>query len=293
MDETGANVEQQNDEYDTLRNIYDHNDQINFNKIDTNRYRICITFSTQCMIILFYTLPSCYPSEGSPLFMAKTKRNWLSDGQLNSIVYEAERISAEYKGELCIFPVVDRLMAADFLSSISAKVYPDEPPVNLESDKKSDIQNAGMARENDDNLAKTLEISGIKVFAGVPLVDRKSKFIAFVARVHSEKETQLVFDELWKNKKISIATHNIQAYRININGTISCDFDDDGEHAAGKELLRMLEQINAENVCVMVSRWFGGILLGPDRFKHIVNTARDALFANNLVDRNEKPKKHK
>jgi putative IMPACT (imprinted ancient) family translation regulator len=38
-----------------------------------------------------------------------------------------------------------------------------------------------------------------------------------------------------------------------------------------------LQVTNAKNVCVVISRWFGGILLGPYRFKHINNCARDLL----------------
>mmetsp|Transcript_5484 Transcript_5484/g.11567 ORF Transcript_5484/g.11567 Transcript_5484/m.11567 type:complete len:81 (-) Transcript_5484:80-322(-) len=35
--------------------------------------------------------------------------------------------------------------------------------------------------------------------------------------------------------------------------------------------------MNVLNVAVVVTRWFGGIHLGPDRFKHISNAARDVL----------------
>ena len=39
-----------------------------------------------------------------------------------------------------------------------------------------------------------------------------------------------------------------------------------------------------ENVLVVVTRWYGGVLLGPDRFKHINRAARDALTRAGLVD---------
>ena len=39
----------------------------------------------------------------------------------------------------------------------------------------------------------------------------------------------------------------------------------------------LLEILNVINVVVVVSRWYGGIQLGPDRFKHINNCARNAL----------------
>ncbi|XP_072186738.1 protein IMPACT isoform X2 [Excalfactoria chinensis] len=50
--------------------------------------------------------------------------------------------------------------------------------------------------------------------------------------------------------------------------------------------------LNVQNVLVVVSRWYGGILLGPDRFKHINNCARNILVEYNYVhsaDESSKP----
>jgi putative IMPACT (imprinted ancient) family translation regulator len=44
-----------------------------------------------------------------------------------------------------------------------------------------------------------------------------------------------------------------------------------------------LEILELENVLVVVSRWYGGILLGADRFKHINQAARDALEKAGLL----------
>ncbi len=55
------------------------------------------------------------------------------------------------------------------------------------------------------------------------------------------------------------------------------DYDDDGESAAGGRLLKLLMLVGAQNVVVVVSRWFGGVLLGPSRFTHINNAARQLL----------------
>ncbi|XP_064026514.1 protein IMPACT isoform X3 [Pogoniulus pusillus] len=41
--------------------------------------------------------------------------------------------------------------------------------------------------------------------------------------------------------------------------------------------------LNVHNVLVVVSRWYGGILLGPDRFKHINNCARNVLVEHSYV----------
>ena len=44
-----------------------------------------------------------------------------------------------------------------------------------------------------------------------------------------------------------------------------------------------------ENVLVIVTRYFGGILLGPDRFKHINQAARNALELGGFLDSPEVP----
>ncbi|CAM9808070.1 unnamed protein product [Sphacelaria rigidula] len=82
-----------------------------------------------------------------------------------------------------------------------------------------------------------------------------------------------------ENSKIARATHNIVAWRIwdESRGVQLHDNDDDGENAAGSRLAHMLAITGAQNILVVVSRWFGGIHLGPDRFKHINNAARELL----------------
>ena len=55
------------------------------------------------------------------------------------------------------------------------------------------------------------------------------------------------------------------------------DNDDDGEDAAGSKLAHLLEMRKEEGVLVVVTRWYGGIQLGPKRFHHIINLARELL----------------
>ncbi|EWC47402.1 hypothetical protein DRE_00370 [Drechslerella stenobrocha 248] len=74
------------------------------------------------------------------------------------------------------------------------------------------------------------------------------------------------------DKKIARATHNIT------------DNDDDGETAAGSRLGHLLELIDVWDVVVVVSRWYGGVKLGPDRFRIINQVAREALILGDFVD---------
>ncbi|MCO5600484.1 hypothetical protein L7F22_054597 [Adiantum nelumboides] len=116
---------------------------------------------------------------------------------------------------------------------------------------------------------------------GAPFTEKKSTFQAHLACVNSVDQIETVMEALLRNRKIAGATHNVMAYRINIpeKGTVLQDYDDDGESAAGGRLLHLLQIVDAMNVVVVVSRWFGGILLGADRFKHINNAARSLLNA--------------
>lgn len=67
----------------------------------------------------------------------------------------------------------------------------------------------------------------------------------------------------------------------NYNNTVTTvwkhDNDDDGEDAAGSRLSHLLEMCHENGVLVVVSRWYGGILLGPKRFAHITGSTQKLL----------------
>lgn len=109
--------------------------------------------------------------------------------------------------------------------------------------------------------------------------EKKSVFIARAAPVTSvEQAKQYLAHLLATDKKVAKATHNITAWRIRgQNGVQYQDCDDDGETAAGGRLLHLLELMGVWDAMVVVTRWYGGVQLGPDRFRIINQTARDAL----------------
>ncbi|KAI8602163.1 ribosomal protein S5 domain 2-type protein [Dissophora ornata] len=135
---------------------------------------------------------------------------------------------------------------------------------------------------SDNNRPRIPRVSGAPVFdirSGPPIVDRKSVFVAHLAPVTQPGQVPWMIQQLkQENKKVVKATHNIMAFRIESeNGTISQDNDDDGEAAAGSRLLHLMSILDVKNVVVVVSRWYGGIPLSADRFKHINNAARQLL----------------
>jgi len=123
-----------------------------------------------------------------------------------------------------------------------------------------------------------------RIMHGEPLMDRKSTFQAHLCACESTQEVEAFLICLLDNKRVAAATHNIMAFRVHRpDGVMASDFDDDGETAAGSRLLHLLTLANCSNVCVVVSRCFGGIQLGPDRFKHISNVARDLLDQHGFI----------
>jgi hypothetical protein len=121
----------------------------------------------------------------------------------------------------------------------------------------------------------------IKIFTGSKIVDRKSIFQAHLAIVRSREEVEQFRAELLTDRKIARARHNMLAYRIQTpGGSIIYDNDEGEEAGAGRRMSELLEMMNATNVAVIVTRWYGGIQLGPDRFRHISNAAREVLEAH-------------
>jgi hypothetical protein len=131
-----------------------------------------------------------------------------------------------------------------------------------------------------------------------PITDRKSTFVAFAKKVDSLDEAYDSFKTLMEDKKCGRANHAMRAWRIKDKetGAQYQDCDDDGESAAGGRMLHLMTIMDTWNVMVVCCRWFGGVHIGPDRFKHINSATRDALVKGNYVDvesGNKKTKKKK
>ncbi len=94
------------------------------------------------------------------------------------------------------------------------------------------------------------------------IVEKKSKFIANLQYVSTIEEADKVLKEI--KKQYRDARHNCFAYRIWENGKITERMSDDGEPSgtAGGPILNILAKKELVNVMVVITRYFGGILLG-------------------------------
>ena len=90
---------------------------------------------------------------------------------------------------------------------------------------------------------------------------KKSRFICHAKRVYSEEEARDFITAI--KKEHYKATHNCSAFIVGERSEIKRT-SDDGEPSgtAGVPMLGVLENHNLTNVCVVVTRYFGGIKLG-------------------------------
>ena len=94
------------------------------------------------------------------------------------------------------------------------------------------------------------------------IVEKKSKFIANLIKVENREEAEEKIKEI--KKKYYDARHNCVAYRIVEKDSLIEKASDDGEPSgtAGGPMLNILRNQNLANILVVVTRYFGGILLG-------------------------------
>ena len=107
-----------------------------------------------------------------------------------------------------------------------------------------------------------MEFSTIEKNVTAEVVDKKSKFIANFIYVDDVIKAEQLIKET--RKKYFDARHNCIAYRIVENDQIIEKSSDDGEPSgtAGAPMLNILQKNNLANVLIIVTRYFGGILLG-------------------------------
>lgn len=116
-------------------------------------------------------------------------------------------------------------------------------------------------------------------------VEKKSTFIGACKRVYTEEEARAFIDEI--KAKYKDARHHVYAYTIGETMNVQ-RYSDDGEPqgTGGIPVLEVLKKNDLRNVCVVVTRYFGGILLGAGGLtRAYVKGASDAVKASGIVER--------
>ena len=127
----------------------------------------------------------------------------------------------------------------------------------------------------------------IKQAHSIENVISKSRFIAYIKPVSTENEAKAFIDEI--KTKHKDATHNCSGYTVGPEMNIQ-KANDDGEPSgtAGIPMLEILKKQEIHNVCVVVTRYFGGIKLGAGGLIRAYSGAvRDVIYDIGRVELRE------
>ena len=119
--------------------------------------------------------------------------------------------------------------------------------------------------------------------AEITLIEKKSKFVARIKPVETQEEAEAFIDEV--RKEHWNATHNVPAYILGMNQEIQ-KYSDDNEPSgtAGLPILEVLKNHEIVNCVVVVTRYFGGTLLGRGGLiRAYGGAAREALQSAGIV----------
>lgn len=99
--------------------------------------------------------------------------------------------------------------------------------------------------------------------------DRGSRYAVAGAPAGSRAEAEAAVAALKRDRRFARATHNSWGVILHGEGQRLPLKADDGEGGAGAVILRALEGAGLVNHVVIVTRWYGGVQLGGDRFRHV------------------------
>ncbi len=117
------------------------------------------------------------------------------------------------------------------------------------------------------------------------VVEKKSKFICNLYYVESIEEAETKIKEI--KKKYYDAKHNCFAYRVVEQNAIIEKASDDGEPSgtAGAPMLNLLSKLHITNCLVIVTRYFGGVLLGTGGLvRAYTEAAKQAIEKTKIID---------
>lgn len=119
------------------------------------------------------------------------------------------------------------------------------------------------------------------------IIEKKSRFIATVRPITSEEEAVAFVAEM--KKKYWDAKHNCSAFVLGERQEISrCSDDGEPAQTAGRPMLDVLLREDIHNVAVVVTRYFGGVLLGTGGLVRAYQKAtQEGLAASVIIDKKE------
>jgi hypothetical protein len=273
------------DELEVLRAMFDDDElTIAEDAGGATAVRICVVkVEPHVAVTLQVWLAPRYPSQSAPPFLVDFKSRGLLDRAAEQALCDrcSHSMSELFEpGQVVIWTWVTALREmladleerAELAAASAASLATVQPPPSPLA--------APLRRCAATTVARVPHVDELPIAHSAKLEVKKSIFQAHAARVRTVADVRAVRAQLMSNTKIARATHNMVAYRIagTDEGVFHCDNDEDGEHGAGAKLSFLLDAMDAQNVVVVVSRWYGGVHLGPLRFKVIANMAREIVL---------------
>ena len=232
-------------------------------------------------------VPFDYPEEKPQILGIVTAGDRLQKGHCTTILARArEALSRVFShGAVCMFDLLQELDVENGESSLLDHI---NGLSHLDAESPAGVDNRTQLNENSQGFDELSTDPPPQWVISSTVTLKKSVFVARACPVTAPSQVKAALDNLVsKDKHVAKATHNITAYRIckpscSTTGAASTkviyqDCDDDGETAAGGRLLHLLLAMDVWDVLVVVTRWYGGVQLGPDRFKIISQVAREAV----------------
>lgn len=113
--------------------------------------------------------------------------------------------------------------------------------------------------------------------AQAEFVEKRSRFIGYIAPVKTEEEAMAFLSE--KRAQHWDATHNVYAYLLRENQAQRYSDDGEPQGTAGQPVLEVLRREGLTDVIVVVTRYFGGILLGTGGLVRAYTAAASGALA--------------
>lgn len=119
------------------------------------------------------------------------------------------------------------------------------------------------------------------------IVEKKSRFIATVRPIETEEEAVAFVNEM--KKKYWDARHNCSAFVIGSRQEVTrCSDDGEPAQTAGRPMLDVLLREGITNVAVVVTRYFGGVLLGTGGLVRAYQSATQAgLAVSKIIEKRQ------
>lgn len=115
------------------------------------------------------------------------------------------------------------------------------------------------------------------------IVEKKSRFIVNVFHIETEAQAEQILKEI--RKKYHDAKHNCYAYRIIQEGQIVERSSDDEEPSktAGIPILNVIQKVDLYQILIIVTRYFGGILLGTGGLTRAYSNAATEVIQKSKI----------